>query len=145
VVPFQFRLEKVLAWRRTELELAENRYRRQMVELAGLDHALAEFQSGALDSEKRARQFSPLLGRDLAALSEFRRHARHQEQTFVATRQQVSRRVAERQQEMTEALRKCRLLERLKQRRLAEWQGAADKELEQLAAESHLARLARER
>lgn len=144
MVPFQFRLEKVLTWRRTQLEVAESRYRQQMAELAGLDRALADFQSGALDSEKRVSQCNPLTGRDLAALAEFRRHARNQEQSFLAMRQQISQRVAERQQAMTEALRRCRLLERLKQRRLAEWQSAADKEVEQLAAESHLARLARE-
>ena len=142
---FQFRLEKVLAWRRTQLELAESRYRQQLAELAALDRALAEFQSGTVDSEKQVARWNPLTGRDLAALADFRRHARSEEQAFLATRQEVSRRVAERQQAMTEALRRCRLLERLRQRRLAEWQLAADKELEQLAAESHLARLARER
>jgi hypothetical protein len=40
---------------------------------------------------------------------------------------------------MLEARRCCRLLERLKERRRAEWQAATDREMEELAAESFLA------
>ena len=39
-----------------------------------------------------------------------------------------------------EARRRFRLLERLKQRRLEDWRLAGDKELEELASESYLAR-----
>jgi hypothetical protein len=38
-----------------------------------------------------------------------------------------------------EAQRQCRLLEKLEQRRRAEWSRAADREMENLAAESFLA------
>ena len=41
---------------------------------------------------------------------------------------------------MLEARRRFRLLERLKQRRLEDWRLAGDKELEELASESYLAR-----
>ena len=41
-----------------------------------------------------------------------------------------------------EARRHCRLLERLKERRLEEWEAAFARELEDLAADSHLAALA---
>jgi hypothetical protein len=41
---------------------------------------------------------------------------------------------------MLEARRHFRLLERLKQRRLEDWRLAGDKELEELASESYLAR-----
>ena len=44
---------------------------------------------------------------------------------------------------MLEAQRQCRLLEKLEQRRHAEWRRAADKEVEDLAAESFLARWSR--
>jgi hypothetical protein len=39
-----------------------------------------------------------------------------------------------------EARRRCRLLEKLKERRRAEWEKARDRELEELASESFLAR-----
>jgi hypothetical protein len=41
---------------------------------------------------------------------------------------------------MLEARRRCRLLERLRERRWDEWKAAADRELEETAAESYLAR-----
>jgi hypothetical protein len=46
---------------------------------------------------------------------------------------------------MLEARRRYRLLERLQERQLHEWQLLSSRELEQLAAESHLAGLARRR
>jgi hypothetical protein len=44
---------------------------------------------------------------------------------------------------MLEARRRCRLLERLKDRRLADWTSARDHELDELASESFLAKWAR--
>ena len=46
---------------------------------------------------------------------------------------------------MLEARRRCRLLERLKERRLAEWTAERDQELEEMAAETYLARWSRGR
>ena len=46
---------------------------------------------------------------------------------------------------MLEARRRCRLLERLKERRLAEWTTARDHEVEEIAAESYLARWSQRR
>jgi hypothetical protein len=51
--------------------------------------------------------------------------------------------LAARQAVMLEARRRCRLLERLKERRWAEWQSAAGRELDELAADSYLAQWAR--
>jgi hypothetical protein len=44
---------------------------------------------------------------------------------------------------MLEARRRFRLLERLKDRRMAEWKQAGDREIEEVAAESYLARWSR--
>ena len=44
---------------------------------------------------------------------------------------------------MLEARRRCSLLERLKERRLAEWTHERDRELDEIAAESYLARWSR--
>ena len=46
---------------------------------------------------------------------------------------------------MLEARRRCRLLEKLKERRLAEWRAAAEREIEALAAEAFLTRWNQER
>ena len=68
----------------------------------------------------------------LTIVSDIRRHA------------EVARELAKQQAAMLEARRRCRLLERLKERRWSEWKLAADRELEQAASESYLARWGRD-
>jgi len=48
--------------------------------------------------------------------------------------------LAEREVAMMDARRRFRLLEKLKERRLAEWQKVQERELDQIASESFLAK-----
>jgi hypothetical protein len=141
---FRFRLDKVLGWRRTQLELAEAEFRREAAALAELDRASAELQARGIRTEVEVRALSPLSGRDLAALGGFRHYVERRARELAAQRAEQVHKLAEREQAMLEARRRCRLLERLRERRLAEWQTDSKRELEQLASESHLARLARQ-
>jgi hypothetical protein len=141
---FRFRLEKVLAWRRTQAELAELEFRREAAALAALDQASAELEARGIQAEAEVRDWSPLEGSDLAALGAFRRSVERQTKDLAARRTEQTKKLAEREQAMLEARRRCRLLERLRERRLAEWKSESDRELEQAAAESYLARLARQ-
>jgi hypothetical protein len=141
---FRFRLDKVLAWRRTQLELAEIEFRREAAALARLDQVRAELEDRGIRTEAEVRDWSPLAGSDLAALGGFRLHIGRRAKDLAAQRVEQVRKLAEREQVMLEARRRYRLLERLRDRRLAEWQGDQKRELEQLAAESHLARLVRQ-
>jgi flagellar export protein FliJ len=144
MTPFRFRLEKVLQLRRRQLELEEAKYQQRIREAAELDAERSRMEAAGIGAETQVRAWSPVTGSDLAALANYRKYIAVQEQQ-IAVRQAEARKQAEEQQKaMLEARRRCQLLERLKERRLAEWQVAADKELEQLAAESHLARLSRQ-
>jgi hypothetical protein len=93
----------------------------------------------------QVRAWSPLAGRDLAALAGFRVHVRDQERKLAVRRAECLRHIAAQQSAMLEARRRYRLLERLQERQLHEWQLLSSREIEQLAAESHLAGLARRR
>jgi flagellar export protein FliJ len=140
---FQFRLEKVLTWRRTELELAETLFKRQSAMIAELDRKRAEWEAAGIAAELQVRASESLDGSDLAALAAFRRHVRACEQGLAAQRTEAGKELERMQQTMLEARRRCRLLERLRERRLAEWQAETDRELEQIAADSYLAGMAR--
>lgn len=142
---FRFRLEKVLAWRRTQLELEDAKLKRQISALAELDRAESELEATAIRSELQVRDWSPISGNDLAALSSFRLHVQNREKEIATRRAEALQQLAAQQQAMLEARRRCRLLERLEERRRAEWQAAADREVEQLAAESYLSGLVRRR
>jgi len=142
---FRFRLEKVLDWRRQQMELEEAGFKRQTTAIAEMDGACAALEASGIRAELEVRAWSPLAGNDLAALAGFRLHTRRQEQEIARLRAEAQKKLEARQATLLEARRRCRLLERLRERRLAEWQTACDRELEELAAESYLAGLARRR
>jgi hypothetical protein len=137
---FRFPLEKALDWRRIELELEEARYKQFSAELTELDRRRAEIEASGLRAEIEVREWSPVSGGDLAALGSFRLRVKSQEAEIARRRGECALKLADQQKQMLEARRRCRLLERLKDRRLAEWTAARDHELEQIAAESYLAR-----
>lgn len=144
MTPFRFRLEKVLTWRRAQLQLEEAKLQRQIEAVAELDRERAQLEARAIRLESEARNWSPLAGQDLAALSSFHRHVQDREQDLAARRRQALELLESQKQALLEARRRCRLLERLEQRQRAEWQTAADREWEQLAAESFLSGLVRQ-
>jgi flagellar export protein FliJ len=142
VKSFHFPLEKVLEWRRTQLELEEANFRKQMAALAELDRQAAEIEASGKRTEALVRAWNPVAGGDLEALDRFRQHVKTRELEMQVPRQDARRRLAAQQQVMLEARRRLRLLEKLKERRRAEWQAACAKELEEMASESFLARWA---
>jgi len=142
---FRFPLKRVLEWRRTQLELEEARYKQHAAELSALDRARAEIEAAGIRAEVQVREWNPVAGCDLAALGAFRQRIMTREAEIARKRAESARKLAEQQKLMLEARRRCRLLERLEERRLAEWREACDRELEELAAESYLAKCARGR
>jgi hypothetical protein len=143
VTAFRFPLDRVLDWRRTQLEVQEAEFRRRMAALAAVDRVRAEVEAAAVTTELEVRRWNEVAGGELAALGDFRLHTRAQERELAARRSGCVKAVAEQQSAMLEARRHCRLLERLKERRLAEWKSARDRELDQLASESYLAQWGR--
>ncbi len=137
---FKFPLQKVLEWRRTQLELEEAQYRRQIAALAGLDRQRAELEAAGNTAERQVREWNPLAGGELAALGGFRLHVKRKQQEMAAPRAESCKQLERQQGIMLAARRRLRLLERLKDRRMAEWRSARDKELEELASESYLAK-----
>lgn len=137
---FRFRLDKVLAWRRSQLEVEEARYRQCLAAIAALDRARAELEASGIQAETQVRKWHPVAGSDLSALDSFRRGIRTRESN-IAERRAESVKMAEKQlKTVLEAQRRCRLLDRLRERRREEWTKANDRELEEVATESFLAR-----
>lgn len=141
---FRFPLQKVLEWRRTQLEIEEARFQQAAESVAELDRALAAWEAAGVSAEVELRTHPSVAALELEALGEFRLHVGRREQEVATQRVARLRHLAERENAMVEARRRCRLLERLRDRRLAEWSKARDRELEELASESFLARWQRE-
>jgi flagellar export protein FliJ len=139
---FQFPLDKALDWRRTELRMAEARVEQQLTALTSIDQARAELDATGHRTEVEVRRFEPLAGGDLGALGAFRLAIRVRGRELAAKRVESQKELATRQAAMMEARRRFRLLEKLKERRHAEWQSAANRELDEMAADSYLAQWA---
>lgn len=140
---FQFPLEKALGWRRTQLQLAEARVEQQVAALAAIDRAEADLRSTAHQAELEVRRLPEIVGNDLSALGSFRLSVHVRGRQFAAKRVECQKELSTRQTAVLEARRRCRLLERLKDRRWEEWHAASEKELDELAADSYLAQWAR--
>jgi hypothetical protein len=136
---FGFRLERVLEWRRTQLELEENKFRLESAAMSALDRARAEWEAAGIKAEGQVRQSSEITGRELAALGEFRLLVRSREAVIAGQRATQVKSLAAQKAALLEAQRRCRLLERLKERRHEEWRLAGNKETEELASEMYLA------
>ena len=141
---FQFRLGSVLGWRAVELELEEGRLELLFTERRRRD-------AEALALEVRSRESAQLItartldGQQLAALSYHRHYLEREGARMAAQRADCAKRIAAQQQRVVEAERKVRLLERLKERRLAEWNLEFNREMEALASETFLSKWAREK
>lgn len=140
---FRFPLKRILDWRRAQLEIEEANYKRQAADLAELDRARAAIEAAGIQAEVQVREWSPVAGRDLSALGTFRQRVKAREAEITVQRRECARKLGEQERVMLEARRRCRLLERLEERKLVEWRAARDHELDELAAESYLAKWAR--
>jgi flagellar export protein FliJ len=140
---FRFPLQRALDWRRTQLELAEARVEQQLASLAAIDQARTSLDAIGQGAETEVRRFTGLVGGDLSALGSFRLALKGRARDLAVKRVECERELAARQAAVLEARRRYRLLERLKERRRAEWQSAAERELDELAADSYLAQWSR--
>lgn len=139
---FRFPLQKALELRARQLELEEAKLQQSVAALAAVDRERESLLEGRADAEALVRAGKAVAGEVLAALGAFRMHTETQVKRIAQKRAQQESAVEEQRKVMMEARRRLRLLEKLKERRYAEWSAAAAKELEEMASESYLARWA---
>jgi flagellar biosynthesis chaperone FliJ len=145
VKSFKFTLEPVLRWRTAELAAEQEKLQRLMAAHHRLEEdlrALAAARRGAVRTGLDSQVLSGFDFRSVAAylVGLDAQHARLQ----LALKQSTED--LQRQQAVCLQLeRRTELLETLKSKRQDFWQREADLQLETLAAESHLARRARDR
>jgi len=137
--PYQFPLGRVLAWRRTQLDLEESKLRQMAAAIEELRLAAVRLNLAKGRAEQAVSQAPVVAAGDLWALAAYRQRLMAELQTLAARKKTAEQRRAEQRAKVVEAQRQCRLLEKLDERRRAEWRRAADRELESLADESFLA------
>lgn len=140
---FHFSLERVRQWREEQVSAERLRLERLLEERLAIDSRIA-----ALEREKSVSEKSVLAGRlvdaaDLHSLDRFRRHTQTLQTQLRTEQGQCDQRIAAQRARIVEAQRNARLLDKVKERKLKAWQSSFDKEIDDQAAESHLARWSR--
>ncbi len=137
---FRFPLEKVLAWRKTQLDAEQAELRKRKAVVAAIDQARSELRASGIAAEIQLRDAATIDGSDLEALGRFRTWVREHDVRLARERLARDHAAGEQRSRMLEARRRYRLLERLRERRLAEWTVESNRELETFAAEAFLSR-----
>lgn len=137
---FEFSLERVRRWRSEQASLEELKLQQLRAEMARLDSAQRQIENDITASERQilsAPSLDPVL---LVSLDAYRKGARGKIRDLTNRQRQCADKINEQFKRVIEARRKFELLDRLRQNALEEWQAAANKEQEQLAAELFLAK-----
>ncbi len=142
---FQFSLEKVLRWRTVELTGEEAKLKALVQEQLHLQTQLAEVSSERSKLISSLGTIPDLRGDDLRTLTACGLRLRRNAETLAQRLLQCSRELAKQRKKYSEAKRRVRLLEELRDRRLEEWKYEEAVLLEELASESFLANWNRER
>jgi flagellar biosynthesis chaperone FliJ len=141
---FSFTLERVREWREEQIAVEQLKLEQIATELRKIEERAA-----SLDREMEANETAVLRSPSvdsttLGALQGFRHFVRNQRTTVSSTVADCRERLQAQTLRVLEAQRNARLLDKLKLRALKTWQAACDKEVEEQAAESYLAKWNRE-
>ena len=137
---FQFRLERILGWRRKEFEAEEARLGPLLAAQKQLETAQHEILAAWDRAGRELLAGGIVYGTDLAALSGFRARLERELEANTRARRGAAERILSQQARVVEAHRRVRLLEKLRHRKLEQWSTAWDRELENFAGEAFLAR-----
>jgi flagellar FliJ protein len=139
---FEFRLERIAEYRRQQADLARNELQRLISVFERLAAERNALEQQAIDMRASTMKRPDLSGQDLMALSAYEDHVSRQVRQIESKRAEVAKQVDKQRSIVLEAERNVKLLDRLRDRKFQEWRAESDRELDALAADSHLARLA---
>ncbi|HTQ57527.1 MAG TPA: hypothetical protein VMI94_23820 [Bryobacteraceae bacterium] len=137
---FEFRLRRVLEWYQTQCRLEENRLTLCLGALSHIQERIARFRADNLRIEREVMSSALIAAHDLAALGFYRLRAKIQaaEMEHEESRRQTD--VKDQMAVVRAAQRRLRLVEKLRERQLAEHLYVEDRALENLAAENYLSK-----
>jgi flagellar export protein FliJ len=145
MMPFKFRLERVLEWRELQMRAEEEKLAVAQQRLEAVEHRIRALASAELKSEWGLRKLPAVAGTDLHALSAFQDRARKLREGLELEKQQGEKQVAAQRTRLLRARKDFRVIERLRENRLSAWQYLSAREIESIAADAHNSKLIRSR
>ncbi len=142
---FEFRLQRIADFRRQESDVAKSRLQGLLSEMRRLEDERRSLEEQRREARSSTSAQNDLRGEDLLALSSFQEYLGRRLKELSQKESDLASKIEKQRDAVVEAERKVKLLDRLKERKFQEWRAASDRELDDLAADSHLARLAAQR
>ena len=142
--PFRFRLARVLDWRNEQCKSEQNRLSALYAVMSQKKTQLDQLLETQLAAERRLLGAPSIAAGELQAMGESRRSARARELRLRDEIRRCETDIRQQVEVVKAAQLKVHLLEKLQSRRLAEHTYAVNRELEELAADTFLAKFARE-
>lgn len=139
---FRFRLAKVLEWYTRQYELEERRMTVCLAALADVKTAIAALLAERLSVERDVISRISIPAREFAALGLYRLGAKKRELDLNVARERCETEVEAQRLKLQAAERRVRLIEKLRERRVAEYVYAETRELEELASDAFFAKWA---
>jgi flagellar export protein FliJ len=141
---FSFPLDSAMELRRVQFEREQARLAELQRELRSYEQAWQHLETEKQAAEQALQTQAVVPAGELAALDQFRNQTERRKRGWESRIASCRTTIAEQSTRVQEAQRAFRLLEVLKQRRRDAWQKDYDREQENLAAELHLAKQARQ-
>jgi len=136
MMTFRFRLQRVLEFRRTQLQVAESECRRAEAKLNAVQARQTALDLRKTETRNAVARLPSVAGHDLWALPDWYRWTDAEKSRLTRLENASAEELEKRRAAAMEAQRKVRLLEKLHDKRRAEWQGAFDREVEEQAADA---------
>ncbi len=136
---FRFSLQRVLEWRAVQLRAEEEKLSGLQQQLNALIARDKELVMTVLKSEMELRARPVIPGPELTALTGFRQRVQNQRRALRQSCARLEREIDEQRKRLLKARQEHRVLEKLREKRRAEWVYLYDREIENLAAEVYLA------
>jgi flagellar export protein FliJ len=142
---FEFSLERVLRWRSVELAAEEAKLKQLVQEQLHLQSVLAQVSAERSKLISSLGSMPNLSGDDLRTLTACGLRLRRNAESLAQQLVRCGRDLGVQRKKYSEAKRRVRLLEQLKNRRMQEWKYQEAAQLEELASESFIAKWNRDR
>ncbi|MBL8228694.1 MAG: hypothetical protein JNL98_09465 [Bryobacterales bacterium] len=137
---FRFQLEMALEWRRQRMMTQQARLEQLLSQVQQLRRLRQQLQQDYDDSEASTRSNKTIEAADLQALSAFRRAVEFRQGQLVQQERKLADAIVSQRKVLMEETRQTKLLEKLKERKHADWKKEADRELENDASDAFLAK-----
>ena len=140
---FHFSLERVRQWRQTQVDVEYSKLQKLFAEMRRIEGEVTRLVEQVHAAEKELEQAIsggvPIDSMQLAGLDDYRLYAKREEKLLEAQQEDLRRQIGEQRNRLIAARRNSRLLDKLKDRAKEEWETAFNREIEDMAAELHLA------